>query len=1171
MRKIGFFVVLFCISIVSYAGWINLNTGINDNLTGVVFWGNNGLVSGSKGLYYTTTGGSGSSAWNRFNITTNHNDSLLYNRTKFSHAYSAQNSTYGMNKAVVCGLDTINNSSVIMLINLSVLSYTLVYNGPVNSGGFNKATFNYQDYNYYAVGNNGQFAKFDYNGNSFVQISTPLASDYTSVSFSSNNFCLVSNGNIVNGTRNGSTYTFTATTSPATHSYKDVSCMGLNNCYFAGNGYFKWYTLNFSQIPNYDFGSLNASCLFYYNNSHYVGTDHGIFKSSSSYNFLEWQPSSLNYKIKNLWSSGGSGTTIYACGLNGVVLSTTDEGGATKPYAGLNLPGGCVGVPLTMSGIVGSSNNCEWYIDNSLDFSMCNTSFQSSFAIGQHTIELIVTNSFGLKDTARQIINVVDYPKINKPVSLNKTILCKQEPLVITIDSSQQNVYYTLAQFGSSNLFGNSGNGNNSSITYTSYPVSASGNYYIKANSTLAQCSKNFTDTLKITVEKTHSNFHTATLNSEPGEPVANYQNCIDAQNYLWTFTGGGPNTTSSSVANPTVSYSSVAPTTIKLICWSNNGCYDSLQKAGPNLYVAPVADDSCWTLVNNAPDPSWQGHYDFDIAQLSPSKTGFFACGTYFRESFASRYGDSLRMNPKGGAYVGKYDFKGALKWMNYSVQSDYNAYPGYATRDVITSVKEDSKGNVYICGRVHSYFYDNKGDSLLIQDQHSSNFSNIYFMAKLDSTGKFLWRLCGYGFLPKKITIDKSDNILLYSEMGSANIIIERNGVPTYTIASATNPFFLKIDPAGTVLWYCKSSALVYDIGVDAANNIYVMGGFQNGMTFYSAGSSTSSASFTANPNNQGWQIFLAKYDSLGQFTWKFRALMNGNASAFANSMAVDNDGNMYLTGSIDAQSAVYRMLTIYNTDGTKDSTNQGQYYTMKISKDGIFKWFNSTQNVSIAKGNVINLYGNEVSSIGLYGNYALPPTSTFNSQNGTGATVTMGTNDYFMTIYDTLGNLKKVIRNGANPHSPTYVARYLMYMFRANSGDYYTGECMSLLSSLSYTNFNTYIAPTNGYDGVISKFSGLNCALVTYPNTVTQLSGPLKEPSLSIYPNPAGNLLYIKDVNGSENLSVKLISIVGQEIYAKYDNGIVNLENVAPGMYFLEVYRDNKLYHQEKIIKE
>ena len=70
MIKIKLFLlgVVFSLTQICFGQWVNLNSEINDELTGVVFFEDTGIVSGKNGIYYTFNGGAGSTGWQRFEI-----------------------------------------------------------------------------------------------------------------------------------------------------------------------------------------------------------------------------------------------------------------------------------------------------------------------------------------------------------------------------------------------------------------------------------------------------------------------------------------------------------------------------------------------------------------------------------------------------------------------------------------------------------------------------------------------------------------------------------------------------------------------------------------------------------------------------------------------------------------------------------------------------------------------------------------------------------------------------------------------------------------------------------------------------------------------------------------------------------------------------------------------
>lgn len=1069
MKKILLSLIILFISKFTYADWFDLNTGINDNLTGVVFWGNNGLVSGNHGLYFTTTGGMGAASWTRFNINNNYNDSVLYNRTKFKHAFA--DPVNGINKAIVCGVDTVDNKSVIISINLSSFTYSVAYTGPINSGGFNKISFYDYDNCYYIAGDNGQLVKMNNTSGAVSLIPTPYSFDFYSISYSGISFCIGGQGNFITGINNSGVFTFNNSPYPL-NNFKDV-CYKTSGVYFGvGDKYFAALSAPLKQINNYDFGPLNADCIFYnnINNSLYVGTDHGIFKSTPSCDVLEWQPSSLQNKIKSIWHSNSSSTPLYACGDNGVLLRATtasyDNGGYPKPYASINIPGGCLNKPVTIWGITGSSTYCNWYIDNVPFSTSCNSAISHVFtSVGQHTIQVNVS-SYGGGDTAIQVINIVD-PEINKNLTLSKSILCKQEQIVLTIDSSEQNIYYKLKKFGSSLDYGTSSIGNTSALSFTSSVLSDGGNYYLQANSTIASCSKNFTDTIKIQVEKTTADFHVATINANPNEIINCFENTTDAQNFNWIFSPGGSSTNLSS-PTPSVSFPTIGTTQIKLIAWSNNGCYDTIQKKGPTIYNEPVALDSCWTIQNNGIDISLTSLYSKDIAQLSPSKTGFITCGFYYNEAFASNYGDSLRFpNSQGGCYLAKYNQNGALKWINHSVQTQF-LYP--IPPQIITSAVEDKNGNIYACGTGEK-FIDNSGDVFF------PSFTN--FLIKLDSTGKVIWRIeSSNSKLSGKLYIDNIGDIYLVGQINNGGTYVF-NGVTTFTFNAnqwPANYAILKFSPSGSLLWGNSMSNSSFGIGEEEVTLT-----FDKSNCFYLTSNLIGSTNVFLTPDSNTYQtvngIFLLKYNSSGGLLWK----MSSN-SGRAYSSSTDSVGNIYVSGGGNSAPS----FTVGNADGTITSAGAGSYFVAKVDASGICKWIQRNSDSSTYYGVGYGVYQdvNEVSVLGQLRRFSgLSLTTKLTSADNLNINLTIADSDYFIAIYDTLGNIKRVIKNGSNPFGSNeegfkgfYKLKNRTYRFGRN---YQYGY--------PYLNFGDIVPKTNAIDGSIITCSE-NCGIVLTHSTIS-----------------------------------------------------------------------------------
>lgn len=143
------------------------------------------------------------------------------------------------------------------------------------------------------------------------------------------------------------------------------------------------------------------------------------------------------------------------------------------------------------------------------------------------------------------------------------------------------------------------------------------------------------------------------------------------------------------------------------------------------------------------------------------------------------------------------------------------------------------------------------------------------------------------------------------------------------------------VKYSPNGDVLWadtYAGSATGTdygYTLAVDQNGNTYV-GGFGNG------------------DNPATFDIFVLKYDSNGNRVWTQRWTSPiTNYSAYAYSIAVDNQGDVFTTG--------------FESDGFTD----GEFITLKFNSSGVLQWatpYNgSTSSIDYANHIVVDSDGN------------------------------------------------------------------------------------------------------------------------------------------------------------------------------------------------------------------
>jgi hypothetical protein len=1146
----------------AFCQWENLNTGLTDDLTGVVFFGDNGLVSGAKGLYYTTNGGQGAASWTRFEITDNAENAAVYANTSFTHCYSnpAGSATSGF--VFACGQNTLTRQAIIIKVELPSLKYTILYIGETDSKLNNIAFSSYT--NYAAVGDKGLIVRFD--ADKVIDSKILTTDNFSSVAFYDRKCKIGTKGKILYFDSFDSKYSFQEMLTPDSDNRAVAYGSASSNSgksYSVGNKFLSYAVNNEPNTnhTNYYDGALNARCIAISSYSEYVGTDHGIYLNIGNY-ALERQTTSLNHAINSFWEQN-SVNGVYACGDSGVILKTTNGGGTRIPYVKIsNVYGGCLANYSQISALVGGVSSCKWFVNNAQVNANCGSLNYLFNTAGTYEIKYAVTNSFGVESTDTKNIFITSVPVINLPVTISDNILCKSESIDIQIQNSEKDVVYTVRKEKNYQEYGTSEPGNGQTISFKTALISESGNYYLEAKNVNSDCSKTFSDRFYITVEHTKAAFHTDLLNATTNEAATFYQKATDAQNYKWSFSAGA-SVNSSSQAIQEVGFSKEGATTVNLVVWSDNGCYDHIEKEGPFIYKAADNPQECWTMVNNGVDSDWNG-YEFEATKgITPTADGFLTFGGFNSQLFDSKIGLKYDLKDKKGGFLAKHDRKGALKWMVYTLPN-----PTERDRDNILASVVDADGNIYICGTTSGDFIDNTGTAIDVNPL-LGNYDTAGYIVKLDKNGKVIWVLSSAydGYSPMNIFLDKENNLVstgVLKNVYSKQHQLYFNGVATTVInqtmidSQADNLTVLKIAPTGTVLWYTGinirhvNGSGITDVGFDSANNLYLTGNYENQIDFYSVGNTTTPETFMGNGEYDPY-VFLTKYNKDGALQWKIKS---GTKDAFFNgvgvkSMVTDDNGNSYLTGGngCDVSKAVQYF---ENADGSLIQKSVGAYYLAKVNAAGTCEWIVGDQHSTNSSGVNIIKDRNLLHVIGYLANSGSTTTSTLVSADGKNYDLTLTVDNFFMATYDLQGNLKKVI-TGESDNQSDVLLNQVTGFFKAEDGSFYISR------NLQATNYTTFgdLVNTNGIDGSVSHFTE-DCAVVKYESTLSTDDFDPKQ-KVAVYPNPTTGKIYVDLGTNQTDILVQVYDANGRKVTEKKAAAASKVEltvNGPTGLYVVKV---------------
>lgn len=1184
--------LLFIISILSFsahAQWENLNTGINDNLNGVVFFQQNGIISGENGLYYTTNGGVGSSSWTELHIPSNP-ISAVFEDTKFTHCYGLKSNTSDTGYVYASGQTVSDSKAVLFRISIPSMTCELLYQGAPNTK-LNKIDCKDYSDNLVAVGNGGKIIRFE---NTYLYEMVPITTeDLLSVSYW--NFGQIVFGSAAKLWKSAMSattmYDYTSTQSTAV-SGKDVWNVGFATYSVGGN---KVNYLDFSStttpVSNTNFSTpLDANSTLIYNGYSYVGTDHGIYKyagggSGFQSGSIEWQPSSFNFKINEFWSQN-SGTYLYACGDNGVVVRTQNGGGATIPYIVMNANGTCINGSVQFTALTGSGNSANWFIDNAL-VSTSLTGFTRSFnTAGQYLVRLEVRNSFNEMTSVSQYINIVNIPTINKPLTLSDNILCKAESIQITIENSEPNVKYVLRKQGESNSnYGESISGNGGAIVFNSALIQITGNYYIDAVSTIANCSRRFDADFLITVEETKADFHSGNINAYTSEPINYYNQSYDAQNFAWQFTSNAGVQTSNSV-NPQNSYAVSGQVSVNLDAWSNNNCHDVLTENGPYILDPISSPADCFLLMNNGTDAIDDDNYGTEnISQVTTVNGGLLTCGAYTDMIFDSKYGVSLSKENSQGGFLTKHDHNGVLKWAVYTVNASHLS----TNSSGFTSCIEDLEGNIYLSGHLEGgTFYDNAGNAVELTAFTPDLYRLKDFIIKLNSKGELIWRIQTPYMDFYKLSVDKLNNLVAYTHYPYYPAVrMYFNGAFVQNV-DFDYPYgwsgaydqrdvrgLIKITSSGTILWNTRfisdntTGFLNHVIGFDDLNNIYVSSPISSRVDFYSANTNNNVRSVLGDGTYSG-KFALAKYDSNGNCLWAIRSRTLGTAVGTSDGTNlgghfVDGAGNIYVSGKNGCIPTSGNYTHVFeNADGSTTETTKGTFFLAKVNTHGVCEWIKSTASRALASGNLLTRDADELFVLGSITSGNSNPISAAEFEGGLNSnyTLTMNRYNFFVATYDFNGNLKKIFLNSDYNNSSLTNTTGIRNFVSDQNGNFYLSR--NMFRTAGYNEFGYIMPAATGRDGTVTKFKE-SCGVMMYDSTLSLEDSMVSESNIKVYPNPTSGNFSVDLKEEYQEILLEVYDIYGKKVKGeKYfnQNKLQSAISCSSGIYFLKLSYNNNV---------
>ena len=310
-----------------------------------------------------------------------------------------------------------------------------------------------------------------------------------------------------------------------------------------------------------------------------------------------------------------------------ILLSFNARAQLTAKFTGTPLSGCAALVVNFTDQSTGNPNQWRWDLGNGTISFLQNPSV-TYFTAGQYTIKLVVHNAGGNADsiTKTQYITVNAQPTVNftgAPV-----IGCFPLPVQFTDQSTVGSGTIVQRQW-------DFGDGSSGTIQNPAHTYMAAGNYNVTLRITnSAGCISVLTKTNYIRISQgVHADFSNSLPATCTPPALINFQNLstgTGALNFQWNFGDGGTST----LTNPSHTYTSVGSFTVRLIVLNSSGCRDTLTKINAvnigTIHAAFISLDSICagsmiSFTNNSvPTPSasaWDFGDGTSSTVLNPSK----------------------------------------------------------------------------------------------------------------------------------------------------------------------------------------------------------------------------------------------------------------------------------------------------------------------------------------------------------------------------------------------------------------------------------------------------------------------------------------------------------------------------------------------------------------------
>lgn len=483
----------------------------------------------------------------------------------------------------------------------------------------------------------------------------------------------------------------------------------------------------------------------------------------------------------------------------------------------------------------------------------------------------------------------------------------------------------------------------------------------------------------------------------------------------------------------------------------------------------------------------------------------------------------------------------------------------------ELVDKITLDNQGNVIATG----YFISTTADFDPSANTFNltSNGMRDMFLAKYDVDLNFIWAK-GFGGTAddeaRDVIVDASDNIYFVGVFQNAVDFDPSPATKILTSFGVFDTFISKFDSLGNLIWIEQIGSPLSDgsRGLVINNNDLYLGGTFSGTIQF--GNSTTDAL----TSNGGSDVFLAKYDTNGIKKWSehFGSISNDLCYGLEFFGSEKLYVNGYFTSTIDFD------LSKENSSLTSDGELDGYIAKYNINCFQPQNPVVDASTISVCYNESVSLTAQGEGNLEWYdsltGNDALANGNTFTTPKLT-ENKTYYVKAKTCTSSDRIPivvTVNSVIDNQTKLTENTITANQ-------NDASYQWIDCNNPEKFLEESNSQSFIPTVNGSYAVI--LTNGNCTVKSDCVTIANLkSEDFNLNAFSVYPNPSTGIFNIKTNQSIEKASITIADLNGRIVHQSKDENLkskaLDLNHLQNGIYILNIHNES-LKYSLKLIKK